>query len=226
MSDSVSRLNDVNALAETHVGAESRDWLGKSSLLPNEDPNQYDALLAELVREAKPSDVIERLWVKDIADLTWQIVRYRRIAAALVNAQFKSKLASHLKPTIERDFKAARPPSSWMGKLEVAREKSNWVREEADRLANDCFADTKIGQKVDTILQGKGSDADTMIAEAFAASIHHMEALDKMTASAEHRRNNALREIERRRSALGRALHEASDKIIEGEVPLVPLAAT
>ena len=61
MSDSVSRLNDVNALAETHVGAESRDWLGKSSLLPNEDPNQYDALLAELVREAKPSDVIERL---------------------------------------------------------------------------------------------------------------------------------------------------------------------
>ena len=46
-----------------------------------------------------------------------------------------------------------------------------------------------------------------------------------MLASVEYRRNNALHEIERRRNALGRALRQTSDRIIEGEAPLVPLAA-
>jgi hypothetical protein len=46
-----------------------------------------------------------------------------------------------------------------------------------------------------------------------------------MLASAELRRNNTLREIERRRNALGRVLRQTSDQIIEGEAPLVPHGA-
>ena len=46
-----------------------------------------------------------------------------------------------------------------------------------------------------------------------------------MLASVEFRRNNALHEIERRRNVLGHALRQTSDRIIEGEAPLVPLAA-
>src|SRR5262245_27929008 len=82
MRNSIAKLNDAKALMETHVPTEIRGLLGEPPLLATESPNQYYALLIELVREVKPSDIIEWLWVKDVADLTWDILRYRRIKAA------------------------------------------------------------------------------------------------------------------------------------------------
>jgi hypothetical protein len=234
MNDSVSRSNDANALVETHGPAEIcthmpaaiRDLLGKPPLLANEDPNQYDAVLAALAREVKPNGVTECLLVKDIADLTWEILRYRRIKAAIVNGQFKSALASHLKPAVERDLKAARQGSSYAAKCRAERETPALARDESNKLASDYLADTEIREQMDANLNIRGLDTDTMIAEAFVASIDHMEALDRMLGSAEARCNNALREIERRRYALGRALRQSSDQIIEADAPsLAPSAA-
>jgi hypothetical protein len=112
MSNPVSELNDPNPSVETHlpaevprdiaVPAEIRGLLGEPPLLATEEPNQYYALLAALARQVKPRDVIEWLWVKDIADLTWEILRYRHIKAALVNGRFKSALARHLRPALSR----------------------------------------------------------------------------------------------------------------------------
>ena len=65
----------------------------------------------------------------------------------------------------------------------------------------------------------------SITATSFDAAVDKLEAIERMLASVEYRRNNALQEIERRRNALGRALRQTSDRIIEGEAPLVPLAA-
>ena len=65
---------------------------GQPTLLATEDANQYGALLAELAREVRPSAFTEWLWVKDSADLTWDIIRYRRINASDVDGQFGSAL--------------------------------------------------------------------------------------------------------------------------------------
>ena len=113
MRNSICKLDDANALVETHlpaelpgdvaVPAEIRALLGESPLLATEDPNRYYALLAKLALEVKPRDFVEWLWVKDIADLTWEIIRLRRIKAAYVNGQFTSALASRLKPAANGD---------------------------------------------------------------------------------------------------------------------------
>jgi hypothetical protein len=103
MRNSISKLDDANALVETHLPAKIRALLGKPPLLANEDLSDYNALLNELAREVKPKDFIEWLWVKDIADLTWEIIRLRRIKAAYVNGQFTSALASRLKPAANGD---------------------------------------------------------------------------------------------------------------------------
>ena len=217
MNDSVPKSSDANALVETtHVRADNRDLLGKPPLLANEDPNEYDALLDALASEVNPKDFIERLWVKDVADHTWEILRYRRIKAAYVNGQSNARLSGHLPP------EARSPHMSWMSMLEAARKKPVLARAKANRVANDYVIDPKTKEEVDATVKAQGLDADTLVAESFVAALGPLEAIERMLASAEHRRNNALREIERRRSALGRALHEASNKIIE---PLVPLAA-
>jgi len=103
MRNSICKLDDANALGETHVPAKIHALLGKPPLLANEDLSHYDALLNELARAVKPKDIIEWLWVKDVADLTWDILRLRRIKAAYVNGQFTSALAPRLKPAANGD---------------------------------------------------------------------------------------------------------------------------
>jgi hypothetical protein len=66
----LSKSGDAKPLIQPSIPAKIRDLLGKPPLLANEDSNQYDGLIAELARGVKPSEVIEWLWVKDIADLT------------------------------------------------------------------------------------------------------------------------------------------------------------
>jgi hypothetical protein len=100
--------------------------------------------------------------VKDIADHTWDIIRYRRIKASYIDGRIQTELE---------------------GQLDLA--------------SQGCLD----------------------------AAVDKLEVIEGLLASVEHRRNNALHEIERRRNALGRALRQTSDQIIEGEAPPVPLAA-
>jgi hypothetical protein len=95
-------LDNTKAPIGTLVPAEIRDMLGKPPLLATEDPNQYDALLTELAREVRPSDFTEWLWVKDIADLTWDIIRYRCIKASYVDGRFRSARNNTTVPSMLR----------------------------------------------------------------------------------------------------------------------------
>jgi hypothetical protein len=162
LGKSLPKLDNNKGSIETLVPVEIRNMLGEPPLLATEDPNQYDALLTELAREVRPSAFIEWLWAKDIADLTWDTIRYRRIKASYVDRRIQTKLVGQLGFEGQRSLDAA---------------------------------------------------------------VDELEVIERLLASVEYRRNNALHEIELRRNALGRALRQTSDQIIEGEAPLVPLAA-
>jgi hypothetical protein len=58
---------------------------------------------------------------------------------------------------------------------------------------------------------------DDVLAEASASEIDSLERFDSMVASAEARRNNALREIDRHRSTLGAALRQVIEEVEEAE---------
>ena len=213
LAKSLPKLDNNKVSIETLVPAEIRDMLGKPPLLATEDPNQYDALLTELAREVRPSDFIEWLWVKDIADLTWDIIRYRCIKASYIDGRFRSALVQQLNLALERGKRAA---------LSFDRDR---LLDKANKLANDFIANANTKEKRDKWLKAHGVNAESITATSFDAAVDKLEAIERMLASVEYRRNNALHEIERRRNALGRALRQTSDRIIEGEAPLVPLAA-
>ena len=99
------------------------------------------------------------------------------------------------------------------------------IRDKANKLANDFIANANTKEKRDKWLKAHGVNAESITATSFDDAVDKLEAIERMLASVEYRRNNALHEIERRRNALGRALRQTSDRIIEGEAPLVPLAA-
>jgi hypothetical protein len=60
-------------------------------------------------------------------------------------------------------------------------------------------------------------DSDKDSAQLFMYLVDKYKSVEKMIASAERRRDETLREIERRRGHLARRLRKASDEIIDGE---------
>ena len=65
----------------------------KPQLLITKSAVDFAALNAALMEEIKPRDIIERVYVADIAALVWENLRLRRCKIAIVNAAFKKALS-------------------------------------------------------------------------------------------------------------------------------------
>jgi hypothetical protein len=62
-----------------------------------------------------------------------------------------------------------------------------------------------------------GNDMDSFMASALVNNLDSVERIDRLITSAESRRDNALREIDRRRAALGEALRRTVQQIEDGQ---------
>ena len=79
-------------------------------------------------------------------------------------------------------------------------------------------------KQVDELLDAAGQTMDGFIAEALAEKLDDIERIDRLTTIAETRRNNSLREIDRRRAMLGEALRRSVQEIEDGEFEVVKTA--
>jgi hypothetical protein len=71
--------------------------------------------------------------------------------------------------------------------------------------------------EVATALEKAQLSIDDAMAKTLERKIDSFERIDRTLASAEARRNNALREIERHRSALGAAVRQSIDEVQDAE---------
>ena len=53
------------------------------SLASGEDAAAYAQLAASIRAAVAPANIIEEIWARDVADLTWDVVRLRRLKAGL-----------------------------------------------------------------------------------------------------------------------------------------------
>src|SRR6185437_15794430 len=86
-----------------------------------------------------------------------------------------------------------------------------------DFAAKWMAGDTTTREKLDEILKKAGLGMGDVMAEALSGALDAYERVDRMVASAEARRNNALREIDRHRSALGAGVRQAIDEVEDAE---------
>ena len=61
------------------------EFLGPLPLLEGEDRAEYQGLLDEVRRQVAPADSIEQIYIRDIVDLTWELMRARRIKVGLLH---------------------------------------------------------------------------------------------------------------------------------------------
>lgn len=146
-----------------------------------------------IVKAVQPRDAIEEFLVRDVVDLTWEILRLRRIKAGILRVSMRFGVQAAL-------FSVGRKHR------ETDKLGSGWIA------GND---DTRT--KVDAILNEAGLTIDEAAARTLESKLDSFERLDRMLASAEARRNNALREIDRHRDALGGGARQSIEEIEDAE---------
>jgi len=63
---------------------------GPAPLIEGEDGAAYDELLARVSTAINPADILEDIWVRDLVDLLWEILRLRRLKARAVQRSILS----------------------------------------------------------------------------------------------------------------------------------------
>jgi hypothetical protein len=181
------------------VGSSAADVLDRvialapPPLLPGENKAAYIAIAGRVAGASGPRDAIEEILIRDVIDLTWEVLRLRRIKAGILKASMGAGVHDVLND-VGYSFLDNRPISEkWAAGDESAR------------------------QEVDAVLAKAALALDEVTAKTLEHKIDVFERLDRMLASAEARRNNALREIDRHRESLGAAARNAVDEVEDAE---------
>ena len=175
------KVNPSATRAHNKSGVSLADFLGPPPLLEGEDQADYAGLMEEVRHQVAPKDVIEQLYVRDIVDLTWELMRSRRIKVALLH---RGQVRAVQQLTSSDNWPGLDADAKWSVRTAAA----------------ESFAD---GMKV---LAKYGVTLQDINAHAFAAERETLLLLDQNMMQIEARRNFALREIERRRASFGRRL--------------------
>jgi len=173
---------DGGTIAASHL-----EIFGPPPLLDGESQEVYDTLLARVTGTVNPKDIIEEIWVHDIVDLVWEVLRLRRLKVALLSSSVGRGL----------------------NKLCNDRDKYNM----GSLIAGWSAREPAAVKKVEQFLKAHGLTMDAVMAHSLVACLDEIERIDIMISRAEARRNAAQREIERRRSVFGQALQRAVQQI-------------
>lgn len=172
----------------TNELAMSRDTgvLGPALLIAGESGDAYDDLLARIRAAVAPADMLEEIWVRDVADLAWEVTRLRRIKANLMRACAHEGLTAALRSLEVRNY------------VFIA---SRWLA-----------GDTAAAQTVNAALAAAGMTIDSVTALTVSERLDEVERIEKMTTAAEDRRDGMLRELDGRRAKLAARLKLALDE--------------
>src|SRR5258708_18300784 len=71
--------------------------LGPPPLIAGEDGAAYDLLHGSVTAAVKPNDFLEEMWVRDIVDLSWDVLRLRRLKPQLLTYCTAAQVRGYLK---------------------------------------------------------------------------------------------------------------------------------
>jgi hypothetical protein len=168
--------------------------------LKGEDPAAYKALLDEIIAALQPRDFMEYILAREIADLVWEIIRYKRLKTAIVNE------ARVVGGRIEDD--------------PLYPQVLAWRRSlEEDQKKLDARYGTARSQPKPVEIPKPQPVPLTfaVTAQAFQNKLAGYERLDKMQAFAENRRNSLLLSLDYYRRAMVDDVCDAVYDIVDSD---------
>jgi hypothetical protein len=180
---------------------EALDLFGTAPVIAGEDAAAFGELLSRTLAAVQPNDFVEIMLVCDAVHLTWESIRYRRLKRHLLQTEAYEGLRRVLEPFADTYELSGLPEA--------------WARREARSL-----------KLVEKLLKSAGLSMDEVMAKTLEYKLDRVERIDRLIASAEARRNNALREIDRHRAVLGAAVRAVVEEAEDAEFTDVETSET
>ena len=172
------------------VPAEFKTLEEPSCLLPGESRREFELIRQMIIEEIGPQTNIEWLWTLDLIELSWEILRYRRLKEKTLQVYRGNAIASLL----QRLDGAGMPAHSRI-----------MVQVHCERAATEWYEDREAASEIEARLEKNGFDSSAINAEVFAQAQQAFGLFDQLMQSAQHRRITLLREIAIRREFEKRA---------------------
>jgi hypothetical protein len=179
----------VAKISKVKPPVELAKFFAHAPLVGDESREDYDTLFDAIAVAAKPADAIAWLFVRDIADLSWEIQRERNQKLQVIKMAQVGEVMEAL------DVEP--------GSLKVYKEIREWVR------------DPKASRRIDKALADHGYDPTKIL--SLALGDDDIDAIDRRIESFEKRRLAILEAIAKYDELLARRLKAASSAIIDGE---------
>jgi hypothetical protein len=159
---------------------------GAAPLVAGESKNAYEQLLASIIDALAPADMLEHILIRDVVDLSWTALRLRRLHANLMAAaRFEG-----------------------MGQLHLSMWDHGYGRKTArDRDPGDPLA------HIQAEVARTELTMDHVNAYVFATRLADFERIERMTAAAETRRDQALCRLDLYRCGQAPRLRQALQAI-------------
>jgi hypothetical protein len=162
------------------VPAELISFSEPSFLLPGESPQDFEAIRQMMVDEIQPETNMEWLWTLDLVELSWEILRYRRLKNRILDAHRVGAIAAILQRIDGEGMPAESMPM---------------VQTRARRAAAEWRDDREAAIEIEARLDRAGFDAVDINAEVFVQARELFDMFDQLMIAAQRRRIGLLREI-------------------------------
>jgi hypothetical protein len=170
--------------------AEFRSFAEPSFLLPGEDLRDYEVLRQMIVEDIQPQTNIEWLCMLDLVELSWEILRSRRLKKSILDVHRATAIEAIL-----RRLDGEGMPAELMPMVDLY----------AKRSAAEWRDDRDAASETEARLRRNKFDNIDINAEVFVQARASFEMFDRLTQLAQTRRIGLLREISVRRELARRA---------------------
>ena len=152
----MAKSSDLSRSPEYVIENSGQALLGRLPLIRGEDGCAYNELCARIAAAVKSKDFLEEIWVRDVADLSWDVFRLRRIKAKF----WTSQVAAAIRCTLQ----------GVCGEAQANKLSREW----------ETGAIGRIDQ-----LAATGRTVESLTADVFFANSENLERIDRMIMKAE-----------------------------------------
>jgi hypothetical protein len=181
--------------------------LSQVPVLITESQDDLARVRETLTAEIRPNGAIEDMYLDEVTQNVWEILRLGRCKTAIINSSLRTALQNVITQML-------REPQSF----ETA------VMGNAETLAHAWFRDPVSKQEVTSLLEKFGLDESAVEAEAMRLCANDLEQIDRLMRFAQARRDKALVYIAQYRGDFGNQLRRSGAKMIDCDVVVIESA--
>lgn len=171
-------------------------------ILRTESKSDYDKLQAEFVECLNPTNVIERRYVDEIVQYTWEMMRYQRVATGIHNSALRRALAQILHEILL-------PPST--------ATMTNKSLISAQHISYWWTIDPQGNRQVASLLKEAGRDVSEVEGRAHVLEADNIAHANRMFRSAQEGRDNTLRSMAKYRKRWAVQARQNSDRVLAAD---------